>query len=304
MIEVRRSPAPFALSVRDWARALRIHQWSKNLLIFIPIFLAHKFQDLDAIKLSCIGFLLLGMVASASYIINDLSDLAVDRLHPTKRTRPLTAGRISVKVAIAVAVLLASVGIVGAFLLSRPFALLLVTYAVLTFAYSVRLKAIPLLDVATIAALFSLRIVMGSILVGAPSSSWLLYFSIFFFFSLALAKRHVELIKIRGARNQQVKGRGYRASDWPLTLTFGIGAALCSIIVMLLYMTNEVVASQLYEHPDALLIIPPVILLWTLRIWFLSHRGLLDDDPVIFALRDWISWGLGVVVAIGFLFAL
>jgi 4-hydroxybenzoate polyprenyltransferase len=204
--------------------------------------------------------------------------------------------------------------------LSTGFAAALVAYLALTLGYSYGLWRVALADVAVIAALFTLRIVMGAEVIGLSHSPWLLSFSLAFFLSLALAKRHAEVIGAAGALPSpaaaeeaagavangtgELAGRGYRAGDWPLTLTFGVGAGLVSIVIMLLYMTNDAAPSGFYHRTAWLFAIPGLVSLWLMRIWLLSHRGELHHDPVVFALGDRVSLALGVVVGVVFWLAL
>ncbi len=285
--------------IADWAKQLRVHQWAKNGLIFLPLFLAHKFTEPHAILSAVMGFVVFGCTTSANYIINDLVDLKADRLHPTKRRRPLAAGRISIAEGIVVAVFLMVGGLVGGVLLSPAFAAAMVAYLGLAIAYSFRLKRLALADVFTITTLFTLRIASGTAVIDAKWSPWLLSFSMFFFFSMALAKRNVELVRVAGSGQRTVSGRGYEIDEAPLTTAFGTAAAVGAMIIMLLYITNEAAVSGNYRTPGWLFPIPAMMFLWTLRIWLLSYRGLLNDDPVIFALRDRVSWMLGVVAALG-----
>jgi 4-hydroxybenzoate polyprenyltransferase len=171
-------------------------------------------------------------------------------------------------------------------------------------SYSFRLKRIPLLDVFVIGALFTSRILMGAAVSSLAQSSWLLAFSMAFFFSLALAKRHVELMRARQDSQTVVPGRGYRTEDWPLTLGFGIGAGLTSILIMLLYVTNDAAPSGFYRDIAWLYLAPAAVTLWVMRIWLLSQRAALDDDPIVFALRDPVSWGLGAVVVVALVLAI
>lgn len=292
-----------AASGRHWLRALRLHQASKNALVLVPLVLSHKFVEPGSIAKAFLAFALLTVISSATYLINDLADLSADRAHATKRNRPLASGHIPVSAAAIVAVISIAVAMGAAAATSSVLVLALSGYLVLTLAYSFRLKRVPLLDVFVIAALFTMRIIIGTAVIAAPWSPWLLPFALIFFFSLALAKRHAEIVKFVHKDNKVV-GRGYRSDDWPLTLTFGIGSAMTAMVIMLLYMTNEAGNSGLYHSPGWLYGIPVVVFMWVLRVWFLSHRGILTDDPVVFALRDKVSWGLAAAAAASFAFAL
>lgn len=283
--------------------ALRLHQWIKNVLIFVPLVLAHQTGDLSAVLRCVAGFLLMSAVASSTYLLNDLADLQADRGHATKRHRALAAGSISPVLALTVAAGTIVVVLVLAFLLSNGFALALLGYVGLTFAYSLGLRRLPILDVAVIGGLFTLRIVAGVSLVGAGFSIWLLSFSLLFFFSLALVKRHSELVKTESEGNGELAGRGYRQSDWPLTLAAGISSGIASLVIMLLYISDASSGIALYARPTWILAIPTVLLLWILRIWFLAQRGQMHDDPIVFAIGDGYSWAAAFVVAAAFLFA-
>jgi 4-hydroxybenzoate polyprenyltransferase/phosphoserine phosphatase len=284
-------------SLAQWIVAARPHQWTKNLLIFVPLIIGHALFDVPKLIATVCGFFLLCILASSTYILNDLADLDADRRHATKRYRPFASGHLSISSGLGVAAIGIAASIGTAFALSTGFALALCGYLAITTLYSFRLKRVPLLDVFILGSLFTGRILMGAEIASLDQSSWLLAFSMCFFFSLALSKRHVELMRFRQEPQMVVSGRGYRADDWPLTLAFGIGAGLTSILIMLLYVTNDAAPSGFYHNIAWLYVTPAAVMLWISRIWLLSHRADLDDDPVAFALRDPPSWGLGVVVA-------
>jgi len=292
-------------SPRNWVKALRLHQWSKNFLLFAPLVLSREYLQPDLLLRVILGWCLFGMVASATYLFNDLSDLASDRQHPTKKFRALAAGLIPISTAIALAIALLVGGIAGAWLLHPMFGMVVVAYTVLTLGYSFWLKSQPMIDVAVIAALFGLRITGGMLIIDHPVSLWLVTFTLVLFLSLALAKRTAELVQ--AARNgRPVKGRGYLPGDEPLTLALGISSGIVSVVVMVLYMWMEAMPTGLYANLGPLYLIPTVLGLWLMRIWLLAHRGTLNDDPVVFAIRDPGSWlhaafvaGLWVV-AVGF----
>jgi 4-hydroxybenzoate polyprenyltransferase len=288
-----------AASISTWLRMLRVHQWTKNALIFVPLVLGHEYTSATAVTTTVLAFLFMGLVASATYILNDLSDLDADRQHATKKNRPLAAADISVLAGVSSGLVLGSVGMTGAFLLDRWFALCLVGYVFLTVSYSLRLKAIALLDVFMLGSLFTLRVLMGVVLLRAAPSPWLLMFSLFFFLSLSIAKRHVEIVRAaeRGVIGR-IKGRGYLATDAPLTLSLGTAASSIAITLLILYVANDAYPANTYAHPAWLWAIAPLVFLWTTRIWLKSHRGRLDDDPITFALRDPPSIGLGVLVVV------
>lgn len=298
----RRSLAPSPLQV--WPRALRVHHWSKNMLLFVPLILAHAWSDFGTVIDTMIGFVLLLLIASSSYLINDIADIDADRRHLTKRFRPIASGQLPLQHAMLFPILVIPCTLVAAVLLDPAFALALGAYLVLTLAYSFGLKRIPLLDTFIIAVLFTIRLVMGVALLEEPPPIWLLTFSMFFFFSLATAKRHVEIVQAREAKITTLRGRGYEADDWPLTLTFGIGSGLASLVILVLYMVDQAFRTVGYARPEYLWAVTLLVAIWIGRIWLLTHRGLMHDDPVSFALRDRPSRLLAVGVALFFLAAL
>ncbi len=291
-------------TLATWARALRLHQWLKNLLLLVPLVLSHSLGQPIAVAKGLLGFLLFGMVASATYVFNDLTDLHADRLHPSKRGRPLASGAIPIARAVTVALALFVLGLAGSFALATPFALAVCLYVALTVSYSVVLKRRMLLDVAVIGMLFALRLVMGTYAIDVAFSTWLLSFSILFFCAMAFAKRNTELVRLPQNDAAVLPNRGYRAADWPLTLAFGVSMSVAALIVMLLYIRLEAVQSGLYTRPMWLIAAPLCTLVWVMRIWARSHRGELDDDPVMFAMKDPTSWGLAVVVGLALLAAI
>ncbi|MGH8289921.1 MAG: UbiA family prenyltransferase [Steroidobacteraceae bacterium] len=275
-------------------KQLRLHQWSKNLLVFLPLLLAHRFTDLQGWLHALLAFSGMSLVASGTYMVNDLTDLSDDRRHITKRNRPLAAGVFPGLAAVAIAPLMLIVGFVLAFAATPQAALVLAVYLAITLAYTFRLKRVPLLDTAVIGSLFTLRIVLGAVAVRAPPSPWLLAFSVMLFFSLAMAKRHSEIAKAsRSTALARIAGRGYEPGDVLLTLVYGIASGVASLVISMLYITNGV-ATVLYGSPDWLWAVPLLLYLWQMRVWLLAHRGMLDDDPIVFALKDKTSLALGV----------
>ncbi len=293
---------PFS-KVREWIKQLRVHQWAKNLLIFVPLLLAHIVTNLDAIISTFVTFFSFCLIASATYIINDLCDIESDRRHRTKRFRPIALGTISTQEAVFGGIFLLLVGGITLASISWMTFLTAVLYVIVTIAYSFKLKRIPLLDVAIIGALFTIRVIIGSTVNNLPLSPWLNSFSALFFFSLALSKRHVEVMRMPATGNNFIEGRGYNHTDWPLTLSLGVASSISSIVIMMLFLTQEAMVSSKYASPNWLLLEPACVFLWTLRIWLLSHRKMLNDDPVIFAVKDKTSLFLGVIVLISFIFA-
>lgn len=288
--------------MRAWAKALRLHQWAKNLLVFIPLILSGLYLDPHAVIAALLAFIGLGLAASGTYLLNDLADLSSDRRHRSKHTRPFASGRASLGKGLVTAPLLIVAGIlVTTFGASSTAGLALTAYLAITLSYSFGLKRKALLDVALLAALFTLRLLIGASAIAADISVWLFSFSMFFFFSLSLAKRHVEIAAAEPG--QIIRGRGYRADDANLSLSLGTSSATAAIVILCLYLIEDAFPNGLYPNPDWLLVAPVVIGLWTVRIWLLAHRGELDDDPVSFAVRDRLSLAMGGLLAIGFFLA-
>ncbi len=276
-------PSP---GLRTWARALRLHQWSKNVVILIPLFLSGEFLAPNAVLVTIAGFLLFSLVASAGYIINDLLDIQADRQHPTKRLRPLPAGELRLTSAGAMAALCLVTGLGGMIALSATAGALLLAYLLGTLAYSFALKRYPFVDLVTLASLFTVRLAVGIALIESVYSTWLLAFSLFFFFSLSAIKRSVEL---RRMGDTTVLRRGYRAEDLNMVQSFGVACAIGSLIIFVLYLEDEALVAGNYPSPEWLWLAPPAILIWLCRLWATAARGELQDDPVVFALRDSIS---------------
>lgn len=290
---------------RSWLRALRIHQWTKNLLLFMPLLLAHKYGDPSAVISALLAFPFIGLVASGTYLINDLSDLDADRAHPTKCNRPIASGAIGAGAALVAALTCIGVGLLGALGISLQFLLMVLVYFAVTLAYSLFIKRIAMLDVVTLGGLYTLRVMMGTAAIGVGLSPWLLMFSLFFFLGFSLAKRYIEIVATVDANigNEFIRGRGYKFTDGPLLLAFGITTSVVAILILTLYIANDAFPTGAYQHPQWLWLIAPIVLLWTMRVWLLCYRGEMHDDPVAFAIRDRVSWFLGFLVMLSFVAA-
>jgi 4-hydroxybenzoate polyprenyltransferase len=291
-------------TAKDILKALRVHHWAKNALIFVPMVLAHAYTNPRLLAATVAALVCLLLVTSATYLINDVSDLQADRRHWSKRHRAIASGRLSIRAALGAAVIAIVVAFTAAMHLSPIFALVLLTYLALTLAYSFGLKRIPLLDTLVIGILFTTRLVMGMAVLGHPYSEWLLTFSVFFFTSLAIAKRHTEIVRAAGTTEHALASRGYRPQDAPVTLSFGIAASVASLLILVLFLVEELFHRGTYAQPRLLLAVPLLLAIWIGRIWLLAHRGEMRDDPVSFALRDRASIGLGFAVAFVFVLAL
>ena len=275
------------------ARALRLHQWAKNILLAVPLLAAHMVLDLQAWWSVVAAFLGFGLVASATYLVNDLADLGSDRIHPQKRFRPLASGRLSIRSGLMLAVAAGLLGFVlSAVLLPAVFVVYLCAYLILTLGYSFYLKRQLLVDVLALAVLYTLRILAGGAAIGVVVSEWLAMFSLFLFLSLAFLKRVIELD--RSESGAKVSGRGYEPVDLETTRAIGVCSGLISVLVLSLYISSPVV-SQMYRFPQALWLMCPLLIYWVGRIWLLAGRGEVHHDPVVFALLDWRSYVVGVL---------
>lgn len=284
-------------------KSLRLHQWAKNLLIFVPLLLAGKFLSGQAWTTCSIGFIAFGILASATYVVNDLRDVRFDRLHWSKRARPLAAGELPPMFARAVIPVGALVGLGIAATVDRGAVLILFIYLSLTVTYSFGLKRVALLDVFILATLFTLRLVFGTHLANVAASPWLLVFSMFVFMSLSLGKRYTETGRAAALGWERIEGRGYVAKDAPLLFGLGLATAVGAVLILILYLLNEAFAAGFYKSPMLLWVLPAVLFMWLGRYWLLAGRGMLDDDPVIFAVKDRVSLGLGAAMAAIFLSA-
>jgi len=296
-----RFPAPRA-TFGDWRRCLRLHQWAKNLLLFIPLLLSGAFVQGDRVGMVVLAFTLMGLCASGTYILNDLADLQADRLHPTKCDRPLASGRISLGQAFVAAIALVGLSITAAFFLKPVFGALLVIYTFVTLSYSLYFKRVPMLDVSLLSCLYTMRLLIGSVAASVRLSGWLAAFSLAFFLSLSLAKRQTELAKQKVAGGFS-PGRGYKDSDASLVLAFGISSAMIALLLMILFLVFSAFRSGNYQDPKILISAPLFTFNWLSRIWLLASRGELEDDPVMFAVRDRQSLLLAFLMGGAALFA-
>lgn len=283
-------------SISVWISALRGHHWAKNLLMFLPLALAHSILP-DVIIPTLIGFVLFGLCASGLYILNDLLDLHSDRDHPWKKQRPFAAGRISIPQGLLASSLLLCGALSAGFLLKAQFGFALVGYTALTMWYSLQLKKIALLDVFVLSSFYSFRIIAGALLSSTPLSQWFLAFSLFFFLSLAMAKRYSELVHAKDLIKSGNSGRGYMGDDRELLLSLGVGSSFSAVVILSLYVHSQEVRI-LYRSPEFLLLLCPVVLYWLSRNWLLAHRGALREDPVTLAIRDRVSYGVAFATAL------
>jgi 4-hydroxybenzoate polyprenyltransferase len=279
------------------AGALRVPQWAKNLLLFLPLALAHRLDQPSEVFITGRAFAAFCLLASAVYLINDVTDLAADALHPLKSQRPVASGELAVPVALVWAGALMGAALLLALPLPRVFLLTLGIYGVTTTLYSLRLKAEPILDIVLLAGLYTLRLFAGSAATGVRVSEWCLAFSIFFFLSLAAAKRVAELRNLEARGGVSAAGRGYHLGDVQLLEVLGVSSGMAAVVIYALYIYSGDLRA-LYGRPLWLWAVGPLLIYWIGRIWLLGHRGELHEDPVLFALRDRMSYAIGLLAAL------
>ncbi len=283
-------------------KEMRIYQWVKNLLIFLPLLLAHEFTDITAITNSIIAFFCFSFTASFIYIVNDLLDLESDRIHKKKRNRPFAAGVLSPIPAFLISFVLMLISFaVSIFYLPNDFAWILFLYLIITTLYSIYLKRIVIADIITLAVLYSIRIVAGGEITKLPLSKWFIAFSLFIFFSLAIIKRYTELKNLIKQNKTKAKGRGYETDDMKLLLTLGTSSGYLSVLIFLLYIFSPEV-SVLYNNPLWLIPVSVLLLAWITRMWFKAFRGEMDEDPVVYTVKDpfsYVLFGLMILFIVG-----
>jgi 4-hydroxybenzoate polyprenyltransferase len=274
-------------------RAMRPHQWLKNLLVFVPIFTAHAMDDLRGWIAAALTFAAFCATASSIYLFNDATDLAADRRHPRKRLRPLASGALRLSTALLAALVLAVAGL-GLGVASGALVVVL-GYAALSVTYSIKLKELPLVDVFMLAALYTIRVYAGGIATGYELSLWLLAFSGFLFLGLALLKRIGELAALSRQHEHACGRRGYTTADLQVLQAFGCGASFASSLVLALFVQRETTAVQ-YASPTLLWGVVPLMLFWQCRLWLSTARGYMHDDPIVYSGRDWVTWLIGACV--------
>lgn len=279
---------PQRVSLKMLAKMLRVHQWSKNFLLAVPAVLDHRILEPVVILQLAGAFLAFSFLASAFYIVNDLFDLAADRDHPSKSKRPLAAGTVTPAFGVRTALALIAASLAISTFLPPLFALVLAGYTVATFSYSLKIKRWLLIDVLVLAGLYTVRVIAGSAATDIPPSPWLLAFSIFFFLSLALVKRFVELDQAGIPEKERLKGRGYRPEDKDIVSQAGVGSGFAAVVVLALYLESGHV-HEIYSFPWILWLLCPLVLYIIVRIWILAHRREFYDDPVVFIASDWRS---------------
>lgn len=286
--------APRPKNLMYWFKQLRIHQWLKNTLIFVPLLVSGMFFNLNNIITSFSAFISFSFLASATYIFNDLLDLEADRSHPRKKERPLASGKISIFNAIIASVMLILFSLIIALSTSNYFSLILLIYLILTLTYSFKIKQYIGMDVIMLALLYTVRIIAGAAVLGIHASFWLLAFSIFIFLSLALVKRCSEINFMQNIGKTRSNGRDYTVSDYAILESFGTSTAMLAVLTICFYINNNALTNQ-YQDPDILWSIIPAVCYWLMRMWIKTHRGEMYDDPIVFSLTD-----KGSLITIGF----
>ena len=281
---------------RDYLRALRPHQWAKNLLVFLSLFAGHHFEP-EALVATVLAFIAFCAVASGVYIINDLLDLESDRAHPRKHKRPFAAGDVPVAHGVLLGPLLMLAGVAISLAISPGFTAILLVYLASTFAYSLSLKRKVLIDIIVLAGLYTLRVIAGNEASQAAYSPWLLMLSLFLFLSLATVKRCSELVGAQNSGREPASGRGYRAEDYRVLMPLGLASGCAAVLVIALYLSSPQVLS-LYAHPMRMWLICPLFLYWISRVFILANRDELHDDPLVFTITDKVSWMVGACILV------
>jgi len=284
-------------ATRAWIGALRVHQWLKNLLIFIPLLAAHEVANLDLVYKSVVAFTIFCLLASAVYVLNDIKDIKEDQQHPDKKNRPFASGRLSINSGLTTASIMAVISVVVAYKwLGIDFMLVSVGYLLITTAYTYILRKYWILDVVTLAILYTIRIIAGGIATGLELTFWILAFSMFIFFSLAMVKRYAELLQMNShGLEDSIFGRGYMKTDSNMIASMGSSSGYIAVAVLALYI-NDLSSSVLYKHPEVIWAACPVMLYWVTRIWMLAQRGMIHNDPLVFAINDTGSIIVGIVI--------
>ena len=276
-------------SLKKFFKMIRTYQWVKNFLIFLPLILAHKFLDVNLLLKALVAFFSFSFLASSVYIINDIMDVESDRIHPSKKNRPIASGAVKISSALKVAFILMPLSFIISIFLGKEFLFVLLTYFITTSCYSFYLKKIMLVDILILSLLYTVRIFAGGVALNIYLSPWLFMFSMFFFFSLACAKRYSELYAVRNNLQDEIKGRGYQAQDLEQIQIFGSSSGYIAILIFALYIQSDI-SMKLYKTPSFFWALCPIMLYWISRVWLLSHRGQMTQDPIIFALKDKVSY--------------
>ncbi|MFL6246431.1 MAG: UbiA family prenyltransferase [Thermoanaerobaculia bacterium] len=270
-------------------RSLRPLHWTKNVLLFAPVILAHQTGNSSAVAAAAMAFAAFCLTASAMYLVNDVRDLEFDRAHPSKRNREIASGAVKPVIAMIAAIVLLIAGVLLAYRVSLELVGYLVAYGVLSLVYSLWLKRRVFLDVLALSALWTIRVLAGGVAAGVEVSDWLLALSVFLFVGLALLKRYADL--------ENAPGRGYVIGDRDLLRSMGVTSGYMAVLVLALYLNSPQV-TQLYRSPRLLWLVCPLLLYWIAHMWFLAQRGAIKDDPIVVAARDPASYVVGALIAL------
>lgn len=301
--EVQQVFGSYRRNLLFYFNAIRFYQWVKNILLFIPLITSHEFNNVSIVINLFLGFISFSLCASGGYLFNDFLDLLTDRSHPRKKNRPFASGNLSILTGSILMVLLQCTGLGLAALQGWQFFCLLVFYCTISVAYTCHLKKYILIDVLVLAGLYTLRIVAGAVLTNVPLSFWLLAYSIFLFFSLALVKRCSELITVVNTNRDHVKRRAYSIVDIDYLREMGISSGYIAILIFALYINSPDVAI-LYSHQKLLWMICPFFFYWISRLWFKTARGEMTDDPIVFSIKDKASRYVAYTIIIIILLAI
>ena len=286
VVRIFRSHKP---GLRIWAKAVRVHQWVKNLLIAVPLLTAFQFADISSVLRIVAAIIAFSLVASATYLANDLADLQADRKHVRKCKRAFASGDIGILQGILVGVLLLATGLTIAAKVSLPFFGAVIVYLLATLSYSLKLKQFILIDVICLAGLYTWRIIAGALAINVEMSNWLAGFSLFVFLSLALVKRCSELVSLEQQFKEAAHGRDYRVADGAVLAAMGISSGFVAVLVLALFIDAPTTAMH-YSSPRVLWVLCPLMLYWIGRIWVKTARGEMHDDPIVFSAKDRASW--------------
>ncbi|WPB57298.1 UbiA family prenyltransferase [Xylophilus sp. GOD-11R] len=289
-------------SLKNILKAIRVHQWLKNALVFVPVLVKHgPIQWAEAVQ-ALLAFVAFSLCASAVYVLNDLLDLEADRQHKSKRRRHFASGNIPISVGAMLLPALMASSLAAALQLPPLFFMVLVVYFIATNLYSLWLKRQVIVDIMLLAMLYTTRIVAGGSASGIDLSFWLLAFSIFIFFSLGVVKRYTELRDAQLENRRQPAGRGYAVDDLPILLTLGVSSGFSAVVVLALYVNNPD-ADINYKYPQMLWLAVLAVLYWIVRVWMKTHRGEIHEDPVVFAATDKQSWAVVILISVCFFIA-
>jgi len=291
------------VKIFDLLNLLRLHQWLKNLLLFVPLLVSHKFDNPQNLNNIIIAFLSFSFCASSVYIINDIFDLESDRKHLIKKNRLISSGKLSIATSLVIAFFTITLSILLGTMVGTKFLIVLLLYLILTIIYSLVLKSIVLVDCFTLSAFYTFRIIAGGVAISLSLSFWLLLFSVFIFLSLAFLKRYSEIVLMKSDGKNILYGRGYIISDVFLLQIMGLSSGYISTLILALYISNGDNVSSLYTHPIVILLMTPLVLFWISWLWFKAARNEIHFDPIIFALRDKVSLSIAFIMVVIFLYA-